>query len=354
VDNDFSKCVLNFKNSGKKLAFVYNVRHAYPDPNDLNTFLETDYDDPKSIEAVKRHLISAGFDILPIESTSDAEKTLVENKDNIELVFNYSEVILENGRKKQITSICEKHGIPHTGSSDKAQLLIRNKADAKVEMRKHGIPVVDDQVFMDPNEPLKPELHFPLIVKPIGQGSSAGITNKSVVNSEKELRTQLNEVITNFKDHAIVEPLLLGREFSVAMIGNPPTVLPIIEPNLKKLPSGYAPIDSLEVKWLYEEGAGAIDHLACPAKLDEQLKKTIEDTVKNVWNALEIKDLCRIDTRCDEVGNLFVLEINSPPGLLPPEITKTSYLPMAARTMGLEYDQLLQSIICSAMARYGL
>ncbi len=352
MENNFSKCLLSFKEADKKLAFAYNVRHSYPDPNDPRTFLETDYDDPETIEAFKKHLVSAGFDILPIEADQNFEKTLVENKDSIALVFNYSEVVLENGRKTQITSICEKHGIPHTGSSDRTQVLVRNKGNAKIEMRKHGIPVLPDQIFVDPNEPLDPKLHYPLIVKPIGQGSSAGITNKSVVNNEKELRVQLNEVITNFKDHAIVEPLLTGREFSVAMIGNPPTILPIIEPNLKKLPSGYAPIDSLEVKWLYEEEVEG--HLMCPANVDPELKKTIEDTAINVWNALEIKDLCRMDTRCDEVGNLYVLEVNTPPGLIPPEISKTSYLPLAARTAGIEYDQLLQTIICSAVARYGL
>jgi len=332
------------------LAFVYNIRHAYPDPNDPHTFLETDYDDPETIDCFTKHLKNCGFPVLSLEATADVEEKLGEKKEDIGLVFNYSEAIIEGDRKKQITSVCEKLGISFTGPSDKTQVLARNKAKAKSEMKKHGISVLPDQVFSDSSEPLASNMRFPLIVKPIGQGSSAGITNKSVVENEKELRKQLIEVIGRFNDSAIVEPFITGREFSIALIGNPPQILPIIEPNLKSLPKGYVAIDSLEVKWLYEEEAQ--DHLMCPAILDPDLKAGIEKTARQVWDSLELKDLCRIDTRCDEDGNLYVLEVNSPPGLIPPEISTTSYLPLAARKAGIEYDNLLKTIVASALLRY--
>ena len=348
--DEVNKIILDFQKQNKSLVFLYNVRHSYPNPDDLNTYLDTDYDDPKTIETILNYLKKLNFNVLPLEATSDIKQKLIDNKDQIGLVLNYSEAIIEGDRKKQITSVCEELNIPFTGSSDYVQVLIRNKADAKVEMRKFNIPVLPDQTFKDPSEPLLNNLTFPLIVKPIGQGSSAGITNKSVVKNEEQLRTQLNEVIKNFKDSAIVEPFITGQEFSVGMVGNPPKILPIIEPNMNTLPKGYEPIDSLEVKWLYEEQV--TDHLTCPAEVDPTLKTIIEETALLVWNSLKIKDLCRIDMRCDKEGNLFVLEVNSPPGLLPPEISTTSYFPLAARTIGIEYGDLLKTIIASALQRY--
>jgi len=342
--------VKEFIKQGKLLAFIYNVRHKYPDANDPRTFLDADYDDPETISYITNHLKKCGFNLLPLEADENIETRLKNEKANIDLVLNYSEVIIKGDRKSQITSVCEKLSIPFTGSSNKIQVLIRNKGEAKKVMRKAGISVLDDQIFTSPSEPLKENLKFPLIVKPIGQGSSAGITNKSVVNNLKELKQQLKETVESFNDAALVEPFITGREFSIPLIGNPPEVLPIIEPDFATLPKNYVPIDSLEIKWLYEEEVS--DHLFCPAKIDKNLKRKIESTVKKVWDALNIKDLCRIDTRCDKDGNLFVLEVNSPPGLLPPEISTTSYLPLSARTKGLSYQDLLKTIVDTALTRY--
>ncbi len=333
----------------KLLVFVYNVRHAYPDPNDWGTFLEADYDDPKTIEIFIRHLKKCGFKVLPLEATADIEEKLQANKSKIGLVFNYSEIIVGGKPGQQVSSICEALGIPFTGSSDKTQLLIRNKAKAKQVMKRAGISVLPDQVFKSGREKLKQDLQFPLIVKPIAQGSSAGITNKSVVRNEPELRRQVKAIINNFKDAALVEPFISGREFSVPLLGNPPEILSIIEPNLASLPKNFERIDSLEIKWIYEEKVK--NYLQCPAKIEPKLKAKVEQIVLKVWSALKIKDLCRIDTRCDDKGNLYVLEVNSPVGLMPPEISQTSYLPLAARKLGISYEQLLMKIIDSALAR---
>jgi D-alanine-D-alanine ligase len=145
---------------------------------------------------------------------------------------------------------------------------------------------------------------------------------------------------------------LIGREFSVPMIGNPPEVLPIIEPDFKKIPDCYARIDSLEIKWFFEEESDA-HHLVCPAELDTTTKERIESIAKATWSALKIRDWCRIDMRSDSEGNFYVLDINSPPGILPPEISTTSYLPMAARAAGISYPDLLQKVIQTALTRIG-
>jgi D-alanine-D-alanine ligase len=92
----------------------------------------------------------------------------------------------------------------------------------------------------------------------------------------------------------------------------------------------------------------------CPAKVDTGMKKKIEDICDRVCKALDVRDWCRIDLKCDKSGNPYVLEINSPAGLMPPEMSMTSYFPLAARTVGMDYKTLLYEILKTAAKRYGI
>ena len=337
----------------KTIAFLYNVRHKYPDPKDPRTFLEADFDDPQTISFIAKHLRNLGYSVIQIEADDEAYFSLYKHKNQIRLALNYSEGIWGNDREAQIPAMLEMLKIPYTGSSPLTQAIGLNKAKTKEILIANNIPTAEFQVFYSAKDTLKKKLEFPLIVKPIAEGSSAGITNDSVVDSQKKLKDRVYFVINNFKEPALVERYLAGREFSVALLGNPPDVLPIIEANHKLLPKKYLPIDSLEVKWLYEEETSGA-HLVCPAKMSGSLEKKIVQISLQTYNALGIKDLCRIDIRCDKDENPYVLEVNSPPGLIPPEVSVTSYFPLAARRKGLEYEALLQKIIELAEGRYGL
>lgn len=340
-----------FKN--KYLAFVYNVRHSYPNLNKPETFLETDFDDQETIDAFIGHLQKLGFNVLPIEANLEAEKILKKNKDKIALVFNYSEKIVGLSPKTFMAEVYEKLKIPFTGCTNSTQKLIMNKVKMTEYLLKKGVTTLPSQLFTNSRQKLSSEMYFPLIVKPISEGSSAGITNKSVVTNDRELRKQVDFVIKTFDGYAMVEPFLSGREFSVGMVGNPPKLMPIIEPNHSKLPKGYYPLDSLEVKWIFEEEIGA-NYFDCPAKVDSKLKKTILGECLKTWKALKIQEFCRIDLRMNGGDSVYVLDVNSPPGLIPPEITETGYLPYAAGVNGISYDELLLKIISSAVTRLKL
>lgn len=332
------------------VAFLYNVRHKYPNPNDATSQLEADFDDPETIKLMIKHLENCGFDVIPIEANEEAYMKLYKNKKKIDIAFNYSEGIYGNDREAQIPAMLEMLQIPYTGSTPLTQTLSLNKVKTKEILSFYDIPVSQHQIFKTNKEEL--EMKFPVIVKPIAQGSSMGITNSSVVFNEEQLRKQIDFVLKLFKQPVMVEKYLSGREFSVAMLGNPPEILPIIEPNHSLLPKELIPIDSLEVKWVFEEQFN--DYLMCPAKIDKKLEDKIKHICLKVWEALNIRDLCRIDIRCDENNNPYFLEVNSPPGLIPPEVSMTSYFPLAARAAGIDYESLLKKIITSAAERYGL
>jgi D-alanine-D-alanine ligase len=332
------------------LAFLYNVRHVYPDADDLRTQVETDFDDAATIEAMTRHLEGCGYRVIPIEADEQAYLELHRRRSEIDLALNYSMGLHGAARYAHLPAMLEMLQIPYTGSDPLTQALILNKERMQQVVAAAGGPVLPSWVPRAPEEARPAALGFPLIVKPVGQGSSAGITAASVVHDAGALREQVRRMVDTFGEPPLVQPLLGGREFSVPMLGNPPRVLPPIEPDFSLLPPGYLPIDSLEVKWVFEEQSET-NHLRCPAPVDADLAARIERTVRLVWDALGLRDWCRIDLRADAAGTLYVLDVNSPPGMIPPEISTTSYFSLAGRAIGLGYDDLLQQVIETARAR---
>lgn len=333
------------------IIFLYNVRHDYKDSTDYRKQLERDFDDPVTTKWQIHYLKSLGYNVIPIEANERAYFKLFRLRSKIDLVFNVAEGIYGKDRELQMPAILEMLQIPYTGSSPLTHAFSLNKAKAKEIFLANDIPTADFQMIDKQNFILKKTLKFPLIVKPVAEGSSMGITNDSVVYDLSSLKKQVKKILNIFNEPALVEPYLEGREFSVAMLGNPPVILPIIESNHKILPKKYLPFDSYEVKWFFEE-EGHPDYLICPAKIDKKLEIKLKNICYKVWESLNVLDWCRIDIRCDKNDNPYVLEINSPAGITPPEVTTTSYFPLAARAAGIDYKNLLNKIIQTALRRY--
>ena len=336
--------------SKKTIAFLYNIRRIYPDPQNDNSQLDVDADDPDTIEHMTNHLKNLGHHIIPIEADETAFNILLKNRHKIDLAFNYAIGTGGRDRDAQIPSMLEMLGIPYTNSRPLTYALTADKAKTKEVLIAHGIPTPKYQVYEKPTDKLINNLHFPLIVKPTAQNASAGITNDSLVSSNKALRKQINWVIKTFSQPALVEEFLEGKEFSIPMLGNPPKFLPFIHADHSKLPTQYNPIDSLEVKWLFEESS-QVNHLICPAIIPKSLREKIEAICLASWQALEISDCCRIDVRCDKNNKPQILEVNAPPGLLPPEVSQTSYFPLSARVAGIDYEHLIKKILDLAFKR---
>ncbi len=333
------------------LAFLYNVRHHYPDPDRPETQLETDFDDAETIAAITAHLDQCGFTVIPVEADRKAYAKLYEQRDKIDLALNYSIGLYGRARYAHLPAMLEMLQIPYTGSDPLTQALILDKYRMQQVLSAAGVPVPPSQVFQQASVPLQSGLTFPIIVKPLAQGSSAGITGDSIVYDRQGLERQIDRMIRTFGEPALAQPFLEGREFSVPLMGNPPEIFPVIEPDFARLPPGYAHLDSLEVKWIFEEQAES-HHLLCPAPLDAGLERRLRKIVRSTWEALGIRDWCRIDLRCDRQGNPYVIDVNSPPGIIPPERSMTSYFPLSARAAGLDYQDLLNKLIGTAWQRY--
>ncbi len=311
-----------------------------------------EWDSKETILAVKTAL-EQNHNVKLIEANEEAYGNICEVKPDI--VFNIAEGWRGPSREAQIPALLEMLGIPYTGSDPLTLALCLDKSRAKEILSYHKIPTPKFSVIEDESQIKNLDFGFPLIVKPLYEGSSKGIYDASVVKNDDDLEKQIKKVLAEYNQPALVEEFLSGREFTVAMLGNDGDLktLPIVEICFHSLPAGVNPIYSYEAKWIWDTIENPIDVHECPAKIVPELEQKIEKICLDTYRILKCRDWCRIDIRLDENGEPHVLELNPLPGILPnPE--EHSCFPQAARAAGLDYSTLINSVLNAAIKRYGL
>jgi D-alanine-D-alanine ligase len=335
-----------------RIALTFNIRHYKPSLRNKKAIEEAEFDTPETIKGIASSLKKMGHKVFLIEANENAYFRLKNLRKKIDFVFNIAEGFGVD-REAQIPAILEMLRIPYLGSKPLTQAICLNKAKTKEILAFHKIPTPKFQLFEIGNEKLKKNLKFPLIVKPNCEGSSKGIFQNSVAKNENGLRKKIKEVIKNLNQPALVEEFLEGREFTVSLIGNNPVeVLPIVELNFSVLPKNFYPMDSYEIKWIIDNPNSKIQTVICPAKIEKKLEKKIKEICLKTKKVLGILDWCRIDLRLDKKGIPNVLEVNQIPGIIP-DPKENSRFPLAARTAGYSYEEMLEKLIKTALKRYG-
>lgn len=336
-----------------KVGLTYNLKKDVRDSDGLPEDFYAECDDLDTVEAVKDALEKRHGSVVMIEADEDAYERLKKERPGI--VFNMAEGVWGESRESQMPAIMEMLRIPYTGSSPLTLALCLNKARTKEILSYYDIPTPRFIVARDPSLDIERYLRFPMIVKPLLEGSSKGIYNDSLVHDSKSLRSKTASVIEGYRQPALVEEYLGGREFTVALIGNGGGLrtLPIVEINYSTLPEGVNHIYSYEAKWVLDTPDAPLDIFVCPAELTGRLKTSIESVAKDAFRALDVKDWCRIDVRLDSTGTPHVLELNPLPGILM-DPKCNSCFPKAARASGISYDELINSVLDTACKRYGI
>jgi D-alanine-D-alanine ligase len=310
-----------------------------------------EWDDEETIGAV-RSALARNHRVIPIEADEEAFEKF--RKVRPDIVFNMAEGMHGTSREAQIPAMLDMLRIPYTGSDSLTLALCLEKALAKQVLSYHRIPTATFTVVhtLEKKQGFPP---FPLIVKPLAEGSSKGIGNRALVHTSRQLKEQISTVLTEYHQPALVEKYLPGREFTVALLGNGAglQVLPIVEIQFDQLPAHINPIYSFEAKWIWDTVENPLEIFACPAKVSPRLKKKIEAVCQAAFRALRCLDWCRIDIRLDEAGEPNVLELNPLPGILP-NPDANSCFPKAARTAGLSYEDLINRVLEIACQRLGL
>ncbi len=336
-----------------KIILTYNLRKTKKLSRDKKVVDNIDFDDPKTINGIKKALEQLGHQVFLVEANEKAYFKFYRLRKKVDLVFNYSEGLYGRDREAQIPAMLEILRIPYTGGSPLSYAIGLNKVKTKEILAFHKIPTPPWQVFKTSKEPLNKKLKFPLIAKPSAEGSSKGIFAENLVKDEKSLRRIVKKLLKLYKQPVLVEEFLEGREFTVGILGFPPKVLPIIEVRFDELPDKMPKFDHYEAKWLYDNPKFNADPLICPARISSKLRNEIGKYVLKAFKVLELADWARFDLRLDKRGNPNILEVNCPAGLNP-DPKENSRFPRAARAAGLSFPQLLQKIIDAACWRCGI
>jgi D-alanine-D-alanine ligase len=326
-----------------RVGLTYDLRSDYKlnknDPPDAYA----EFDHPGTINEIARAFKSAGHQVKKIgnvESVLESMNTL-----DVDIVFNISEGLEGRNRESQVPILLEMKGIPFVGADSLSLALSLDKIMAKKVFIGEGIPTprffevksLDQELSFD-------NMKFPMFVKPRFEGSSKGLTEMSRVSNEAELRKQVEHIIVNYKQPALIEEFIRGAEFTVAVIGNdPPEALPVVQImiggqlNLKDQFYTFGHITSDDLEYV------------CPAPIEESLNEKLKDLAVRTYNAIECRDFGRVDIRVDEKGNPYVLEINPLPSLSTADVFND-----VARTMGISYNEIVCRILQAALKRCNL
>jgi D-alanine-D-alanine ligase len=340
------------------IALVYNQRPEDLKRDDPKLEATIEGDEKKTIQAIGEAIKHHGHTLVYYRVTPTIYERLKHSRAKIDLIFNLAEGITTRGdREAQLPMIAQILGIPHTGPGPLSAALILNKERAKEIWRAHGLATPASQLFTHQNQALKTSLTFPLIVKPVGEGSGMGIKSSSIVSSQHDLHHAVHTIHTKYHQPALVETYLSGREFTVAILGNGHTAktLPIVEINFDAFPEGAPPIDSYEAKFIYG-ATGQVPMSAtefCPAKLPKKLASQINALAIASYLTIGCLDFGRVDIRLDTKGVPHVLEINHPPGLMS-DPDESSFFTIAGRAAGLSFPAIIGTILASASSRLKL
>jgi D-alanine-D-alanine ligase len=323
-----------------RIGFTYNMKRV--DSKSGND-AEAEYDSPETIEAIRAAMESLGHEVVPLEANPSLPERLAEAR--VDLVFNIAEGLSGRNREAQVPALCELVGIPYTGSDSATLALALDKSLAKRILRQHGILTPEFQVMVTGREKLHPTLaqKFPLICKPNAEGSSKGIASSGVVDDEAALRAVAAEIVTRYRQPALIEEYVSGREFTVGLLGDKrPRVLPPMEICFRD-DSNRRPVYDYVIKQEWEKHV----RYECPAPLSSTELKAVERAARETFTALDCRDVARVDLRMNRAGQVYVLEVNPLPGLTP----DYSDLVLIAKAAGIEYRTLIAEILAGGLKR---
>lgn len=242
----------------------------------------------------------------------------------------------EYGEDGTIQGLLEAFNIPYTGSDMHASVIGMDKLTTKLHLLDQNIKTAKHKIYKKGQEINVPQFNFPVVVKPNAKGSSVGVY---IAKNTEELTKTINEVLL-LDNSVLVEEFITGREITIGVLekfnGQDYFPLPITE---IKPAEKYTFFD-YEAKYT----PGATEEIT-PADLPEKLKTIIENTAIEVFQAVGARHYSRIDMIIDLSHNVFVLEINTLPGL-----TNTSLLPQQAAAAGLPLEKLLEHLLQLAMS----
>jgi D-alanine-D-alanine ligase len=267
-----------------------------------------------------------------------------------DVVFNLCESLSGDARfEPLLPMLLERAGIAYTGSPPLALGLALHKHKAKAVLRNAGVPTPDAVCLATPDL-AGVALPYPLIVKPSREDASTGISSQSVVHDRAELGRRVAAVIARYKQPALVERYIEGREIYVSMLGRRDgaiDLLPLHEIDFSEMPPGRPHIVSFEAKW---EETSAEYRGTKPVRctgLGADVEARIASVARAGFVAMELRDYGRLDVRLAADGTPYVIDVNPNCDLS----EASGGFARAGRAAGLAYQDLIRRIVDLALQR---
>ena len=356
---------------GLRVALLYNLADNAPaDPNAPSDALD-ELDSEKNVKAYTAALQSAGHTVFPMEG--DAALPAKLRRLNIDVAFNTCEGFRGDSREAQVPALLEMLGVPYTAARVLGLALTLDKAMTKRVLAHHGLPTPRFQEFFTARDPFDSKLRFPLFAKPNREGTGKGITDKSILNNEAELREYVAYLIDSYKQSVLVEEYVDGRDLTCGLVGNldvqavaAPIPIEALHPKPDRTGVDYAgvhifPISEVDYT-VYEPGTEPVysnklkvtlaDQYRglCPAPISEDVAAEVRRLTLEVFRRTQSLDMARVDFRLDRrTGLPQILEINALPG-----ITPISDLTLCAEAEGWTHADLIVAVMDAAIRRLGL
>ncbi len=349
-----------------KIAVLANLKKNAPTWPGMQPDRWDDLDSEETIQAIVRALEAGGHQATFLEGNLTLVETLRQVQPD--LCFNICEGHFGDGREAQVPALLEMMRIPYTGSRVLTLALALDKPMTKRVLAYHGLPTPPFQVFERLDEPLDPDLKFPLFVKPSREGTGMGVSAESIVQDEQQLRARLPNIFKRYNGPALVERFVEGREVTVGVVGN------LVRPAARRVPGDedaprileglyFFPALEVDMSAYPPEEAGIYTsrikvemvhdfHYLCPAPLSDDLLADLQWWAAATFRVTDCLDVARIDFRLDasDGDKPYILEVNPLPGLNP----GYSDLCVEAAADGWTYEELINEIVNLAAERYGL
>ena len=311
--------------------------------------LYAEWDEPATIDAVERALRPLGK-VIRLEADAEFPMRLAATKPDF--VFNVAEGLYGPNREGHVPAICEFLGVPYSASDPLTLGLALHKGRAKEVLQHRGVPTAPFLLVRSAADARASTLPFPVFAKPAFEGSGKGVSVKSLCQNRKQLLAQVDYLLATYNEPVLIEAYLPGAEFTVGILGNgrEARCLPIVALRFDELPEGAPPIYGYEAKWIWDSPSDPLDIFQCPARIPKKLADQIRSASLGAYQALECRDWCRVDLRCDAEGTPMVVELNPLPGILP-DPRDNSCLPKAARAAGMSYDEVIRTVADIAWRR---
>jgi D-alanine-D-alanine ligase len=298
-------------------------------------------------EAVLAAVSEIGYPavILPLrESLMTLLRRIKELK--VDVLVNLCEGFLGRPQlETNVAAVFEAFGVTFTGSPSRALAICQDKFKAKAILNAFGLPTAKGRLVASPDQ--KIDLPFPVIVKPNQEDASLGIYQDSVIHDPQALTEKVSKIIEAYRQPALVEEFIQGREFNVAVIERERLeALPVSEIDFSAMPESAPHICTYEAKWFEDHILFVTTPAVCPAPVEEPLRDKLEQYALAAFQAMGCRDYARVDFRMAKDGRIAILEVNPNP-----DASLDAGYCRALKAAGIEYGQFWSQMIENALRR---